>query len=296
LAVILAKQENSSYLIGILCSLVLHLLGVVIVIVVLETSVATAIRPVEVFTVTLEGGKKLGAIAQVPTESKKESKTTKATTKQSENTIKPEVKKEIVQPTVVDKLKEKKELEEKEKKKKEEAKKAEQEKIKAEEAKKKKEEDEKKKKAEQEKLAKEKEKQERDKRLSNAVRKLADQYNTESYDAGGDGSGAARLGGKGTGGGTLASIEFIAYRNQLEQHIKSGWHWVPGERIFRATVRMQMLPSGFIQNATIDVSSGNSNFDDSAIRAVYKANPVPPPPVELAEQFRDVRINFDSHR
>ena len=120
-------------------------------------------------------------------------------------------------------------------------------------------------------------------------------YSGESANAGGSGFGAANLGGKGMGGGTLASAEFIAYMNALEHHIKSNWRWgLPTPRVLRAQVLIFILPNGVVKSANISASSGNQKFDDSVLRAVHKASPVPPASPKLYQRFREVRITFDS--
>jgi TonB family protein len=42
----------------------------------------------------------------------------------------------------------------------------------------------------------------------------------------------------------------------------------------------------------MESSSGNSYYDQSAIRAIRKASPVPPLPKELGEESLDVGIKF----
>ena len=290
--------------VGFFVSLGLHVLFAIIVVTVLETNAANATLKGEIFTVTLEGGEKIGGVGQVPTEDT--SKVKKALPKissddNSPNKVEPpkEPEKPIEQPTVVDEAALKAEEQKKEDQKKKIAEeKVKAEKLKAEEEKKEKEEEQKKadekKKLEDKKLA-EKEKKERDRKLEQAIKTAGAKYHGESADAGGDGFGAASLGGKGMGGGTLQSLEFVAYSNQLKAHIKSNWHWLAGADRLQAGVEIRILPSGIVQDAAIVSSSGNSSFDDSAVRAVFKASPVPIPPENLYEKFRQVVITFDSH-
>lgn len=323
------RNENLPYTIGILLSLFVHIAGIVVSIVVLESRRAEASLAPQVFTVTLEGGEKLGGISQVPKSSEKqkvlpdvpneasvpESEPEPEPEQAAEETEAPVEAKKIESPTAIEELEKKKQEEELKKKKAEEQKrkeaeakknkeaeakrkKAEEKKRKAAEAKKKREQ-EKKRKAEEAKKKKEAEeraKRDRDRKLAEAIKRAANRYEGESANAGGQGFGAARTGGKGMGGGTLESLEFISYRNELESHIKSGWHWLPGAKRLNAVVRVNILPTGAIQNATIVKSSGRDDFDDSILRAVYKASPVPPAPSHLYKRFQDVRITFDSHQ
>ncbi len=305
-----------SFRAGVVTSLLLHFFLGAIVIFVLERTAADASGAQQVFSVTLEGGMNLGGISQVPKDGGKKILTpqqnrevekpdepkAKEVTKKSEPQVKdpvektppPEEKpqKELTQPSVVEDpakiLAEKKALEEKQRKEEEKQK------LKEKQEKEKKKKEEEKKKEEQERVSKEKEREARDKAIDRAARRVQNQYEGESAAAGGDGFGAAKLGGQGMGGGTLGSLEEIAYRNALTSHVKRGWSWLGGSDRLVANVRVRILQNGQIQDVKVESSSGNRNFDDSVVRAVYKASPVPPPPPDLYSRFSDVRFNFDS--
>jgi colicin import membrane protein len=260
---------------------------------------AANLAPGEVYTVTIEGGDRIGGISQVPLEDTKQPKVLpniQEPLPQAEKTI----ASDKLQESAV--IEQKRKVEE-DRKKAEEKNKTEEESAKKLAEKKKLEEQrklEEKKKAEEEKKQAEKKKAEeekrlRDKKLMEAISR-ATNYKGESAAAGGQGLGAARLGGKGMGGGTPASMEFIMYRNALEQHIKSGWRWLPGADRLVARVEFSMLPDGTVQTAQVIGSSGSSSFDEAALRAVYKASPLPVPPRALEGQFRVVTITFDSER
>lgn len=300
-------QEKLAYFIGILTSFVVHLVLAVLAIVAFERSAATASRPVEIFTVTLEGGERLGGITQIPKADAKEVKPPEIDALpedepedgSEEEDSGSDTEKKLESPSVVEDpeaVLAKKRAEEEAKKKEEADKKRKEEeaKKKAAEEKRKKAEAEKKKK-EEEKKAKARERRRRKKRLADAAKRFRTGYQGESYDAGGTGFGAARTGGSGMGGGTLASVEKIAYQAELQEHVKAGWRWLPGGKRLRARIRVGILPSGIIQSVRIEQSSGNANFDDSVVRAVRKASPVPPPPEKYYGDFSDVRFWFDSH-
>ena len=193
---------------------------------------------------------------------------------------------------------EKKRLEEKRKKEEQEKKAAEEKKRKAEEAKRK---------AEQEKLEakrrKEEEKKERARKFEERMKKLrgsagenrvgAD-IQTESYNASGQGIGAAKLGSQGRGGGTLTSMAKLAYDRALQAHVKKGWRWVRGSERLQAAVSFSIDEAGNISGLRVSRSSGNTRFDDSVLRATRKASPVPVPPAEIAADYRNIQINFNS--
>ena len=258
--------------IGLLISVLAHGLFFYIVFFVSAPAWKNFGQPI-VYSVTLEGGKSLGGISQVAQEEKKTpiappkaigAEPEKVQKKQEDDAKNAEVS-----------LREKQEAEKKklaEEKKAAEKKKA----------------DELKKKADEEKAKAVKEKAE----LEKQYQKTMQRYLGESSDAGGKGFGAARLGGKGMGGGILRSPEFIAYYNLLRGSIKKGWNWFDSRSPLKAVVYLEIGRNGAISNVSITTGSGNSEFDDSVIRAVYKASPVPPPPPSVYRDFERITIEF----
>ncbi len=241
---------------------------------------AERIPPQVVYSVTLEGGKSLGGIAQAPKKEKsqiappkkiQEPKKSAATPKKEEPevVIKKEVKKE-----------EKKEV--KKEPKKPEPKK---EPIKPKEIQKKVEP----KKAPPKKVEPKKESQaDLDKRLQQAVQR----YTGESTAAGGVGFGAGRLGGESMGGGVQRPPEFFKYKSDLEDFLKSGWRWYDQRATLQAQVAFEMKPNGELFNIRLVAGSGVSQYDESVLRAVQKASPVPVPPESVYQFFKEVRITF----
>ncbi len=323
----LEKEKNKlSINGGVFLSFVVHLLFFIASFLALERAKDNSAQASQVFTVTLEGGQKIGGITQVPKKGKNELKVGSKKEDKSKAGIKDtEIKEKKIKNKAKSELEFKKkiakakEVKKKELKKKELAKKKLAAKKKAEKAekakkllKKKKEEAKKKleakklsdkKKLDKEKLAqakkrkaeREKNRELREKRLAEIARKVrANVYDGESTNAGGQGFGAAKLGGNGMGGGALASAEKVAYANALQQHVKSGWRWLAARDKLRALVLVEILPDGRIRSVEIAQSSGNKNFDDSILRAVKKANPVPAAPATIYNDFRTVRFWFDS--
>lgn len=129
--------------------------------------------------------------------------------------------------------------------------------------------------------------------INKALQKATQRYLGESSAGGGKGFGAAALGGKGMGGGVVRPPEFFTYKNLLEQRIRQGWRWFDRDSSLTAQVSFKITPEGRILDADILRGSGNSGFDDSVIRALEKASPVPPPPQSVYEYFREVRMTFD---
>ncbi len=123
--------------------------------------------------------------------------------------------------------------------------------------------------------------------------KAMQRYLGESAQAGGKGFGAAAVGGKGMGGGKLTSPELLAYQGVLQTHIKRGWTW-PDMRLRVTTkVYFKIAESGALSEIKVVQSSGVAEFDDSVLRALAKANPVPRPPEKVYEAVREVWMTFD---
>jgi TonB family protein len=130
-----------------------------------------------------------------------------------------------------------------------------------------------------------------DKRYQAALQR----YLGESTDAGGQNFGGARPGvGKGGGGGKIAPPEVLRYQNLIKARSKEAWRWYDTNAQLLTQVVFELEPSGKIKNVSVSKSSGNNSFDESVVRALLKASPLPPPPAEYYnEWFRSVRIAFD---
>jgi TonB family protein len=130
-----------------------------------------------------------------------------------------------------------------------------------------------------------------DKRYQAALQR----YLGESTDAGGQNFGGARAGvGKGGGGGKVVPPEVLRYQNLIKARSKAAWNWFGSNDQLLTQVVFELEPNGKIKNVTVYKSSGDRSFDESVVRALLKASPLPPPPAEYYnEWFRSVRIAFD---
>lgn len=264
------EAARNEFGVGLLLSCMGHALLLYAMVFLITPRFADLGKPV-VYSVTLEGGKTLGGISQVAATDKKEpvappknvSAPEKAPEKEPEKLVTEDKKAEVS-------------LAEKEKQKLEEKKAAE------------KEAESKKQKAQAKPTPKQPTAAEIDKEYQKAMQR----YRGESTDAGGKGFGAGSLGGSGMGGGVLRPPEFFQYRDLLKATIKHGWRWYDTSASLTALVYLEMSREGVISNVAIAQSSGNREYDESVVRAVYKASPVPPPPASVYEFFEKVRIEF----
>lgn len=273
--------------IGVSCSLLGHLLLVLFI----SQRVGgdfNPLKPPVVYSVTLEAGSKIGGLSQVP---KSKEKAPVAPPKKVKTKVKasPPKKKTVVEkkaPPKDSKPQEKAEVSVASKKPPEPVKK------KAIEPAKKRSVPEKSKPQPVKKVPAKKETvEDLDKRLQEAVQR----YTGESTDAGGKGFGS-RGGGSGSamGGGVVRPPAFFIYSKTLEMAIKEGWRWHDTNSDLKARVCFRMNTQGVLAAVALCGSSGNRGFDESIIRAVHKANPVPAPPESVYSYFREVRMTFSA--
>lgn len=254
--------------IGLVASFLAHFSLLLIVFLRFGTGWGDFQEPV-VYSITIEGGKRLGGLAQVPEKDQKSPiappKKTSAEDKSKEQSkVEPDKKADESKLPVADKGEvqvKAKDTKEKDQKKKEEKK------------------DTKKKDSQAD--------------LNKQYQEAMQRYLGESSKGGGTGFGAAKLGGNGMGGGVVRPPEFFVYMKQLEDHIKSGWIWSDTNAALISQVVFDMAPDGKISGTRISRSSGNSSYDDSVLRAIAKASPAPIPPASVYQFFAQVRMTFD---
>lgn len=240
-----------------------------------------------VYSVTLEGGKQLGGIQQVPKQNDKSQmappKNVQALPEPAE---KPSAKEKPVEEKVEKKVVEDAEVSTAEKKK--EEKKPEPAKLEKKDSKKPSKEEENK--AKEKPKVKDNTSAEIDKKLQQAMQR----YLGESTDAGQKGFGAGAIGGKGMGGGTYMPEEALRYMKLVENRIKGGWRWYDKSDELLARVSFDLSISGEVSNIRVLRYSGNAEFDRSIERAIMKASPLPPPPASVYSQyFKTVMMTFD---
>lgn len=95
--------------------------------------------------------------------------------------------------------------------------------------------------------------------------------------------------------GAPASIRFRAYYDRIWAQIRSSWvlpEGVTSSTSLVTVVGIRIAADGEIEQFWIEKKSGNDYYDQSALRAIRKANPLPPLPEELSSQPLEVGINF----
>lgn len=70
--------------------------------------------------------------------------------------------------------------------------------------------------------------------------------------------------------------ELAIWVGQLQAKVKRNWTRPPGlPDSLKSLVTVSQLPTGEVVNVRLAKSSGNPSFDDSVVKAVYKASPLP---------------------
>ena len=95
--------------------------------------------------------------------------------------------------------------------------------------------------------------------------------------------------------GTGQSIEGIPmqiYRMEVEDRIYSNWAY-PERKELKATIVLTVRRDGTILETSFIKRSNNSMFDQSALQAIEKSNPLPPFPEGFRENHVEFEINFN---
>ncbi|RMG56725.1 MAG: cell envelope integrity protein TolA [Deltaproteobacteria bacterium] len=90
-----------------------------------------------------------------------------------------------------------------------------------------------------------------------------------------------------------------AYLNRLDEAVRSAWvvprALVDNREDLMVQVRITIETDGSVSSIVVERPSGNSLFDDSVIRAIQKASPLPVPPEELREGRDYYEVGFRFH-
>jgi len=111
-------------------------------------------------------------------------------------------------------------------------------------------------------------------------------------------AGAIETGETGTGGASsgFMSIKHKMYYNLIWQRIRSAWVLpegaLGGKKDLETIIAIRIAKDGRIEDIQFEKKSGNPHLDDSALRAIKKANPLPPLPPGFEGDKFDVGVRF----
>jgi TolA protein len=118
------------------------------------------------------------------------------------------------------------------------------------------------------------------------------------YSSGGTGSGGPGQGGTGggaTGPADLRGIRMQAYQEWVYEMIRAAWILpMPLEeaRKFQATALLTVSRDGHVTRSQLLKTSGNPLFDESLLRAIKQADPLPPLPEDYQGESLEVELRF----
>jgi len=121
---------------------------------------------------------------------------------------------------------------------------------------------------------------------------------TELSGALGGSTGQAAAGGGGsTGAGGARRLEIIdIYKIEIAYQVERNWAFsqqLAGEgQALQVSLIFKVLPSGEITDIRFTENSGNSYLDESAYRAIVKANPVSPHPTGVRTPYVTMGVRF----
>jgi colicin import membrane protein len=111
-------------------------------------------------------------------------------------------------------------------------------------------------------------------------------------------AGAVETGEAGTGGASsgFMSIKHKMYYNLIWQRIRSAWVLpegaLGGKKDLETIIAIRIAKDGRIEEIQFEKKSGNAQLDESALRAIKKANPLPPLPSGFEGDTFDVGVRF----
>ncbi len=108
---------------------------------------------------------------------------------------------------------------------------------------------------------------------------------------------SAPVGGGGVGvtGNTVLGTRFGAYAELLRQRITQAWQRNGLDARSQrdpAIISLTIMQNGSVRDIRLVQTSGNPAIDNSALRALYQANPLPPLPAGLGSSFA-IQFSFD---
>ena len=91
-------------------------------------------------------------------------------------------------------------------------------------------------------------------------------------------------------GTAVRGLPFLLYTRQVKQRVRDSWIVAQEKPGVSAVVRFGILPSGDIVAIELARGSGDRVFDESVLRAVKKADPLPPPPEAYRHEFTRQKV------
>jgi len=130
-----------------------------------------------------------------------------------------------------------------------------------------------------------------------AVLDAIERLKKEDREAEGEG-GVVMRGGVGAGGAGKGAPDLLdIYNAEIWHRIKKNWAFSEevgrGRTDWEATIVVKIMRGGEIRDIWFETRSGNDYFDDSALKAVKKSDPLPPLPEAFRNPYLEVGFRFN---
>ena len=92
----------------------------------------------------------------------------------------------------------------------------------------------------------------------------------------------------------LEKLHHESYLNQLDRHIRNYWNlpeWLTSANL-STRVLILIDKNGDILSKNLILKSGNEFFDQNVFKTLEKANPLPPPPANMADFYSTKGVEF----
>lgn len=93
--------------------------------------------------------------------------------------------------------------------------------------------------------------------------------------AGGEGSSGNGLAKSGTGSGAGGTAASAGYAEKVQRRVRPNIVWAGDTQGLETVVSVRCSPTGTLLSATVTRGSGNAQWDDAALRAVQRSDPMP---------------------
>jgi TonB family protein len=92
----------------------------------------------------------------------------------------------------------------------------------------------------------------------------------------------------------MEAMRYKRFMNKLWAHVKRHWSLPPSlkGRNIKATVVVFINREGTITSYEVEETSGVASFDQSSVRAILLADPLPPVPSDIPDSFFSEGIGF----
>ncbi len=92
--------------------------------------------------------------------------------------------------------------------------------------------------------------------------------------------------------GSAGSLAINMYKMEVETWIKSNWTY-PDVQEIEAVILVKIRKDGTVLETRFIKPSGNKLFDESVLKAIEKAKPLPPLPEGYKKNYEEIKINFN---